>query len=156
MSLLDLKGLVAKGLLRNLPPAWLVQPPQIAARSPVERAALGYLHANCGHCHNHNGAPAAVRLVLAQTAVSPQESSDRVLGSTVNARSSFRPPGMSGEVLVIAPGRPQDSVLHWRMRSRHPLRQMPPLGTLAPDPQGNDLIARWISTDLQLPMEPAR
>lgn len=68
VSLVDLEGLVAKGLLRNLTPAWLVQPPQIAARSPVERAALGYLHANCGHCHNHNGAPAAVRPVLAQTA----------------------------------------------------------------------------------------
>jgi hypothetical protein len=156
VSLVDLEGLVAKGLLRNLPPDWLARPPQIAARSPVERAALGYLHANCGHCHNHNGAPAAVRLVLAQTAVSPEESRDRVLRSAVNARSSFRPPGTSGEVLVIAPGRPHDSMLDWRMRSRDPLRQMPPLGTLVPDPEGTDLIARWISTDLQPPQESAK
>ena len=27
-------------------------PPRIARRTPTERAALGYLHANCGHCHN--------------------------------------------------------------------------------------------------------
>lgn len=155
-SLVDLEGLVARGLLRNLPPAWLVQPPQIAARSTVERAALGYLHANCGHCHNHNGSPAAVRLVLAQTAVSPEESRERVLRSAVLARSSFRPPGASGEVLLIAPGRPQDSMIDWRMRSRHPLRQMPPLGTLVPDPDGTDLIARWISTDLQPPQESSK
>ena len=30
-------------------------PPRIAAATPLERAALGYLHANCGHCHNGDG-----------------------------------------------------------------------------------------------------
>jgi hypothetical protein len=155
-SLVDFRSLVAKGWLRNLPPAWLAQPPQIAARSTVERAALGYLHANCGHCHNHNGSPAAVRLVLAQTAESPEESRERVLRSAIHARSSFRPPGTSGEALLIVPGRPQDSMIDWRMRSRHPLHQMPPLGTLVSDPEGTALIARWIATDLQPPQESAK
>src|SRR5262245_53694809 len=44
---IDLRGLLARGWLRNLPRELLDQPPRIAASSSVERAALGYLHANC-------------------------------------------------------------------------------------------------------------
>ena len=97
LSPVDMQGLVARGLLRNLPPSLLTHPPRIAAATPTERAALGYLHGNCGHCHNHNGAPAPVRLLLAQTAGAAAESRDRVLNSAVNAPSRFHPPGMPGE-----------------------------------------------------------
>ena len=64
----DLHALIARGWLRNLPAALREQAPRIAASSPVARAALGYLHANCGHCHNDNGSPAPVDLVLAHSA----------------------------------------------------------------------------------------
>ena len=37
-------------------------------RTPTARAALGYLHGNCGHCHNAAGALAGLELVLAQQA----------------------------------------------------------------------------------------
>ena len=47
----DLPYLVRAGLLTGLPQALLTTPPRIEARSPTERAALGYLHGNCGHCH---------------------------------------------------------------------------------------------------------
>src|SRR5262245_54315893 len=46
-SSVDLNELVANGRLRHLPDQVLAQPPRIAATSPTERAALGYLHANC-------------------------------------------------------------------------------------------------------------
>ncbi|MEO6270699.1 MAG: hypothetical protein ABIP08_10390 [Lautropia sp.] len=144
----DLRSLVDHGLLRHLPEEFLAQPPKIAAASSIERAALGYLHGNCGHCHNHNGAPAPVRVVLAQTVVRPLESRERVLASAVDQRSRFRPAGMPGKALVIAPGSPDVSVLAWRMRSRHALVQMPPLGTLIPDDEGIALIERWIASDL--------
>ncbi len=156
LSRVDLVSLVERKMLRNLPPAWLAHPPRIAAASPTEEAALGYLHGNCGHCHNHNGAPAAVRLVLAQTAESTEESRSRVLASAINARSRFRPPGMSGKPVIIAPGHPGESVLDRRMRSRHPLVQMPPLGTLVPDAEAIALIERWIVTDLQPHKEPSK
>ena len=52
----NLSNLVASGWLRNLPRRYAGQPPRIAAPSPTERAALGYLHGNCGHCHNDAGA----------------------------------------------------------------------------------------------------
>jgi hypothetical protein len=63
---------------------------------------------------------------------------------------------MSGEALVVAPGRPEDSVLYRRMRSRHPLVQMPPLGTLVPDADTIALIQRWIVNDLQPHKEPPK
>jgi hypothetical protein len=56
-ELTTIDTLIARGLLRNLPPA--LRAPRIAASSPVERAALGYLHGNCGNCHNDDG-PLAV------------------------------------------------------------------------------------------------
>ena len=65
---ITLDALAARGLLRNLPSALLEQPPRIAAASPTERAALGYLHANCGHCHNGSGNGVPLRLNLAQSA----------------------------------------------------------------------------------------
>ena len=155
-SAVNLRSLVERGLVRNLPASLLTPAPQVYARSPLEQAALGYLHGNCGHCHNHDGAPAAVPLVLAQAAGSPEESRRRVLESAVGARSRFRPPGASGQVYVIVAGRPEASVLNWRMQSRHPLGQMPPLGTLVPDPDGISLIERWISTELKPTKETSR
>jgi mono/diheme cytochrome c family protein len=62
----DLRRLAATGKLRNLPDSFLAIPPRIAARTPVARAALGYLHGNCGHCHTDAGALQGVGLVLAQ------------------------------------------------------------------------------------------
>ncbi|HET7525615.1 MAG TPA: hypothetical protein VFK10_06700, partial [Burkholderiaceae bacterium] len=58
----DLRVLTARGLLRNLPQAVVDRAPRVHGRSAVERAALGYLHANCGHCHNRSGNGAPVRL----------------------------------------------------------------------------------------------
>lgn len=43
---LDLFGLIERGWQRHLPPEQLLNPPRITARSPTERAALGYLHGN--------------------------------------------------------------------------------------------------------------
>ena len=41
----DLRALVERGLVRNLPPSLVATPPRIAAADPIARAALGYLHA---------------------------------------------------------------------------------------------------------------
>ena len=45
----ELRKLAARGVLRNLPAALAAAPPGIAAPTPTARAALGYLHGNCGH-----------------------------------------------------------------------------------------------------------
>lgn len=125
----------------------------IAAASPVERAALGYLHGNCGHCHSapdETGAPVPVEVLLAQDVAAP-DGARRVLRSLVGVASRFQPSETSGEAKLVVPGDAADSVLANRMRSRDPRVQMPPLGTAAPDSEGLALIERWI--DLDLPKE---
>jgi hypothetical protein len=114
---IDLNGLVARGLIKNLPPG--ATGPRIEASSPIERAALGYLHGNCGHCHNDTEARVPVDLTLAQGIAG----SDHVLRSLLNVRSRF-----------LA-----------RVSSRDPQRQMPPLGTRLIDLEALALIERWIS-----------
>ncbi len=150
---LDLRALVARGWLRNLPAALLEQAPRIAGVHPVERAALGYLHANCAHCHFNGPGRAPVRLMLAQSVVDPYASRAAVLGSALRMASRSRPPGLEGETHSIVDGASGSSVLALRMASRDAQVQMPPLGTEIPDPQGLALVRRWIDRHLPPPEE---
>jgi hypothetical protein len=143
-SALDLRVLVARGLVRGLSPRLLARPPRIAAPTPTARAALGYLAANCGGCHNQDGPLAGLEMTL-DLATGPAP----VLDTTVGRPSRYLPPGTTGDPLRIAPGRPDLSVLVARMRSRDPLVQMPPLGTTAVDTVGLALIERWIRETTQ-------
>ena len=145
---LNLHGLIERGWLRHLPPELLIHPPRIFARTPTERAALGYLHGNCGNCHNDSELRAPVKLRLAQSVADPAGSRQRVLETLLYQRSRYRPPGFSGEVHVIVPGNPDTSVLALRMRSRNSKVQMPALGTRLVDAEGVALIERWITNDL--------
>jgi mono/diheme cytochrome c family protein len=117
----DLDALVARGLIRNLPPG--SARPRIEASSSVERAALGYLHGNCGHCHNDNDTRVPVDLTLAQSITGGSAQSDRVLRSLIAVGSRF-----------LA-----------RVSSRSPQTQMPPLGTRHVDTEALALLERWIS-----------
>jgi hypothetical protein len=140
---LDLRSLAARGLLRNLPAELLAHPPRIAANTPTERAALGYLHGNCGNCHNQEGPLAVLDMTLAQRVAVPAASS-AVLDSIVGVQSQFRAPGAPAAEERIAPGHLDNSVLALRMNSRDPLQQMPPLGTAAVDAEAVALLKRWI------------
>lgn len=156
----DLRSLVARGWLVNLPRELLANPPRIAARSPQERAALGYLHGNCGHCHNDaaDGAvPVGVR--LAQRAGARDDGARQVLESLFGASSRYRGHGAAKGAQVVVPGDAARSVLVQRMRSRDARVQMPPLGTQLPDATGLALIERWIerapaSTQASRPARP--
>jgi hypothetical protein len=139
-----------------LPTALLDQPPRIAAASPTERAALGYLHANCSHCHNSSGVQVPLPLTLAQSVSDPLATLHKVLHSMVDAPSRYRLRGTGGEAQVVAPGDPAASVLAVRMQSRNPQVQMPPLGTNAPDPEGLALVYQWITHDLNQRKEISR
>jgi hypothetical protein len=138
----DLQTLVARGLLRNLPAELLAHPPRIEAASATERAALGYLHGNCGHCHNDEGPLAVLEMTLAQR-VAATASPGAALRSLASVPSQFR---MAGGDARIVPGRPDASVVALRMFSREPLQQMPPLGTSIVDAEAMSLISRWIES----------
>jgi hypothetical protein len=152
-SAVDLRQLVTRGLVRNLPRTLLDTPPRIAASSPQERAALGYLHGNCGHCHNADGSPVPVELRLSQDVSLGAKSVEQVLRSLIDAPSRFRAAGLAHDARVVAPGRPEASTLLWRIRSMNPQNQMPPLGVQALDHEALALLERWIAERPSLPLE---
>ena len=142
-SRVDLAALVARGLLVGLPPSWLEASSWTGGTSPAERAALGYLHGNCGHCHNPQGPLRNLGLFLRQSAASPVQSA---VASTFshpvrNRRLSFS----ADAIMRIEPQHPDRSALMQRMASRSPALQMPPLGTELVDDAALDLIRRWIA-----------
>ena len=108
--------------------------------------ALGYLHGNCGHCHNDAALP-ALELSLAQQASDPKASAARTYATLIRA-SRFRPHGAANAQRVV-PGQPGHSVLVTRMKSNDPLTRMPPLGVSVVDVSGVALISRWIEHELQ-------
>ncbi|HQR20291.1 MAG TPA: hypothetical protein PKV98_05475 [Burkholderiaceae bacterium] len=144
----NLRSLVARGKLMNLPPEMLARPPRIEAPTPLARAALGYLHGNCGHCHNAAGALSGLELVLAQQADASSQSVQRTIASLLGHSSRFRPHGAAAAQRVAA-AQDGESTLTLRMKSTNPLDRMPPLGVQVVDHDGVTLIERWISTDLQ-------
>ena len=95
----------------------------VQLEAKLAEPALGYLHANCGHCHNDSGPLAEVGLSLAQRAGAPRESAART-------------------VLTAAPRR--DDLLR-RIRSTNPYVRMPPLGVSVVDPDGVALVEQWLS-----------
>lgn len=144
----DLKELSSRGLLANLPDTVLQNPPRIAATSPSERAALGYLHANCGHCHNRSGNGVPLRMSLAQSAADPKASRVQTLTSMLGVEGRYRSPALPATARLITPADPRHSLLALRMRSRQPHLQMPPIGTRITDDEGLALVERWIHQDL--------
>ena len=135
--------LAARGLVRNLPPELLARPPRVAATDPRERAALGYLHGNCGHCHNDDGPLAVLELNLSQRVNSAP---DAVRRSIVGVPSRVGMAGAPAGTPLIDPGHLAGSVIALRMRSRDPLRQMPPLGTSMIDADALAAIAEWVES----------
>jgi hypothetical protein len=137
----DLNDLVAKGLLVGHPKSLQEKPPRIIAGSPTERAALGYLHGNCGHCHNDKGSLRNVGLFLrhvSEAAVQP------AIATTIGHPVKKPAPGQTPDaVLRIEPGDPDRSGLVQRAASRYPALQMPPMGTELIDEKAVALLRRW-------------
>jgi hypothetical protein len=138
----DLNVLIERGLFVGLPASLIEPPPGISAASATERAALGYLHGNCGHCHNEQGPLRNVGLFLRQAAGATVE---HTIASTLNHPVRKPAPGQSHDAtLRIEPQHPDRSALMQRIASRVPALQMPPLGTELVDRQAVDLLRRWI------------
>jgi hypothetical protein len=140
---MDLRALVGRGLVVGLPQHLLDQPPRIMALSNKERAALGYLHGNCGHCHNDQGPLRNVGLYLRQKALGESQT----IETTVKHPVKKPAPGQSPDAVNrIEPGDPERSGLVQRARSRYPALQMPPLGTELVDRTAMALLENWIAS----------
>ena len=139
----DLRALVERGLVRNLAPSLVATPPRIPADDPIARAALGYLHANCGHCHNDDGALSSVDMVLSQRVDDPRAGVMRTLESLVNRAPRHRS-RLSPTLARVLPGNPDASLVSVKMHTTDPNTRMPPIGVSIVDDEGAALIDRWI------------
>jgi hypothetical protein len=148
-DMIDVRGLVARKLLSHFPERLIRQPPAIAARSPRARAALGYLSANCGGCHNATDPLSSVGMFLKRSAVTTPEDVASQMASLIGRASKYQIPELgSDQSYRISPGDPSRSTIVYRMTTRDPYRQMPPLGTKIIDSAAVALITRWIQEDL--------
>lgn len=121
----------------------------------VERAALGYLHANCGiSCHNENpDAPAretALFLRLEAAELGSVQATD-AFKSGMNKRpaENAKLEGLNAQIpleewLAIRPTDPSRSLLVERQKLRGVEGQMPRIATNQVDETGVELVTKWI------------
>jgi hypothetical protein len=143
-----LRTLIARGLLRGLPAQLADGAPRIAAKTPTARAALGYLHGNCGYCHTLSGELASLTFSLHYPLAPPASAHPPALATTVGHASKYVPPAWDAPAERMSAGQPDRSVLLFRMASRNPVAQMPPLGSRIVDEEATTLIRRWIAEEL--------
>jgi hypothetical protein len=116
----------------------------LSQASPDARRALGYLHANCGHCHNAGGvAFRDTDLELRLAFDTPVVDASAAYRATVGR--AMQRPG-EGPSLRVAPGAPDESGLVRRQRSRSPSNAMPPLGSEHVDEAGVSAVSEWIAS----------
>jgi hypothetical protein len=137
-----LDTLVADGLVTDAPSAPIELP-----GTEVAQEALGYLHANCGVCHNRrSGEFPTVHLEL-HLEVGALASVEETLTYRTTVDVPFEGIRPSPEVpdVRIRPGDPEGSAMYQRMRSRESLVQMPPLATEVADEAGLATLAAFIT-----------
>ena len=150
---LTLSLLVDRGLIAGLDRYFVLAPPRTSTASSLQRTALGYLHGNCGHCHNPYGPLNRLGLYLRQSG-DPGRSAAL---STTFRMPLVRPPAgiLLGTEFRIAPGDPHSSAIPQRVAARGTALQMPPIGTARVDAEAVELINRWI-TEARIPQPSAQ
>ncbi|WP_253899612.1 hypothetical protein [Corallococcus carmarthensis] len=134
-DLLDLEDLIASDLLTQPPPSRFTVP-----GNDVERAALGYLHANCGHCHNQQRPESEGPRCYA-----PENALDFRLQVGRLGSPGETPAYRSGDSDAFNPGHPDSSRMIKRISKRQTGWSMPLLGTEVVDAEAVALLRRWIS-----------
>lgn len=131
------------GILRGAP-----ADPSLAPRTAVfddpssgslEERARGYLDVNCAHCHNPEGGARTTGLYLGIT-----ESEPLHLGVCKSPVAAGR--GTGGFSYGVEPGRPDRSILLFRMISLDPGIAMPELGRRRVHEEAIQVIHDWIAS----------
>jgi len=143
-------GLAGLNLMQASSMGWFTNPPAgnfVVPGNAVDQAALGYLHANCGLCHNDKSK-------VFQIAVDVNTWLDTSKLGTVAETPTYtslvnvptKPGAISHVSLRIAPGDPAGSAVHELMSLRGDvMRQMPPTGTELVDTAGVAAVDAWIN-----------
>ncbi len=104
----------------------------------LEERAKSYLEVNCAHCHRREGSANTTGLYLMLSDKNPE--SWGVMKSPVAAGRA------SGDNLYdIVPGKPDESILVYRMTENDPEIRMPELGRSVQHKEAVELIRQWIT-----------
>lgn len=128
------------GLLKGLPKDHIPALVNYSdASASFDDRVKAYLDINCAHCHNPTGPARSSGLYLTW------DSKDRT------AYGFLKPPVAAGRgsgnlSYDIVPGKPDQSILHYRMASRDPGVMMPELGRQLTHREGVELVRSWIAS----------
>lgn len=132
-----------KGILEGLPD--MAEVPRLPrahdpsdTHSPEEKARA-YLDINCGHCHHPYGPANTSGMFLHYDEADPARWG--VHKSPVSAGK-----GSGGRLFGIVPGKPEESILLYRMETTDPGEQMPEIGRQFVHDEGVKLIRDWIAS----------
>ncbi|HMX41520.1 MAG TPA: hypothetical protein PKD78_14385, partial [Saprospiraceae bacterium] len=100
-------------------------------------AARAYLEGNCAHCHNPHGPASTSGMFLEYDQPDPER-----IGIGKPPVAAGR--GSGNRRYGIVPGKPQESILLYRMESDDPGIRMPELGRQMMHREGVDLVRAWI------------
>jgi len=111
----------------------------------TEHAALGYLHANCGNCHNSSFTTTDLRLRFLSTFISVQATD--AYTTTVNFKTKSFNCGGSGVGTCdrVEPGDAAHSAIIMRMSNRGTSAQMPPIASEVVHAEGVKAVSDWIN-----------
>lgn len=114
--------------------------PVVLPGTALDQRALGYLHANCGSCHNQARPPAGELRCY-----DPRRDLD--LSLRVEQLGSVQETGAYRTALgkSLFPSDPDESSLVTRCERRY-FRHMPPLGTEQVDAEGVALLRQWVAS----------
>ena len=135
----QLAHMVSLGRLEGLPGAGVAHNARLDdASASVESRARAYLDVNCGHCHSQVG---------------PADTSGLWLdaGTDDTRRLGLcKPPVAAGQgtgdhLFDIVPGKPDDSILVYRMSSLDPGAMMPEVGRATVHEEGVAVVRQWIA-----------
>jgi hypothetical protein len=141
-EMVTLRTLVDENLITPRNTDLITTPPRIIADSPQTRTALGYLSTNCGSCHNRDSSIAKLGLILKD---SSSTQCSATIATTVDQRGHWVVPEAPEESRMINPGRPESSAIIRRVKSRRPISQMPPIGTVVVDREAVDFLTSWVA-----------
>lgn len=131
--------LATNGWLTGLPPTEKIA--RLASYNNTEEAldsrARAWLEVNCAHCHRPDGPAKTSGLHLLAAIKNPYE-----LGIGKAPVAAGR--GSGGLNYDIVPGKPDQSILYYRIKSDDPGVMMPELGKKLVHEEGVKLIEQWI------------
>lgn len=130
-----------KNAIDNLPnPTEIPKMPAYSdLNASLDLRAKAYLDINCAHCHNPKGPAQSSGLFLHWN--NPNKTSYGFMKTPVAAGR-----GSGNLSYDIVPGKPEESILAYRMHSLDPGIMMPELGRVLSHKEGVDLIANWIKS----------